>query len=402
MVYEQNISKVKSISQTNKPLAIVMWDYSWILRHHRYGEFENWDQVLQGLVERGYDAIRIDAMTQFIASSKDGTITEEYRSVKDGWIPAMWGNDYTMSFRPREALVEFLTLCRKHHIQVGLASWFLPHGTGQTDIFMEQGGLFRAWDETLAFLDSHHLLDNNIIYVDVLNEYPTTNGYDWMKQEMNLRSDAKKFKLSNPEANVPDPDTAGLPANFLQKEFYNQFANDILSRLKAKYPALDFFVSLDSGMSLENIDLTNFAALDYHIWFHHHNDIPGMGEIGKRDQTQIDYRMTMKNLQTFWAANKERLINWMNGRMNDISQAAAKHGIVCGNTEGWGPIFWFDHPELDWYWVKESAEVCIELLPQYPNYKFICTSNFTHPQFKGLWEDIRWHREMTRKIHGAG
>jgi len=29
------------ISKTEKPLAIAMWDFSWILRHHRYGEFEN-------------------------------------------------------------------------------------------------------------------------------------------------------------------------------------------------------------------------------------------------------------------------------------------------------------------------------------------------------------------------
>ncbi len=46
-----------------KPLAIAMWDYNWILRHHRYGEFENWDTVLEGLAERGYNAIRMDAIS---------------------------------------------------------------------------------------------------------------------------------------------------------------------------------------------------------------------------------------------------------------------------------------------------------------------------------------------------
>ncbi|MGV8092543.1 MAG: cellulase-like family protein, partial [Mangrovibacterium sp.] len=45
-----------------KTLAIAMWDYSWILRHHRYGEFEDWDKVLEELAERGYNAIRIDVM----------------------------------------------------------------------------------------------------------------------------------------------------------------------------------------------------------------------------------------------------------------------------------------------------------------------------------------------------
>ena len=67
--------------------------------------------------------------------------------------------------------------------------------------------------------------------------------------------------------------------------------------------------------------------------------------------------------------------------------------ILLGNTEGWGPIFWFDHPELDWRWVKESANICVDLALRHDNYKFICTSNFTHPQFEGIWEDVEWHNQ---------
>ena len=70
------------ISKIKKPLAIAMWDFSWILRHHQYGEFQDWDKALEGLAERGYNAIRMDAMPQFIAADKDGKITEEYRASK--------------------------------------------------------------------------------------------------------------------------------------------------------------------------------------------------------------------------------------------------------------------------------------------------------------------------------
>ncbi|NQU51441.1 MAG: hypothetical protein HQ522_02770 [Bacteroidetes bacterium] len=34
------------------------------------------------------------------------------------------------------------------------------------------------------------------------------------------------------------------------------------------------------------------------------------------------------------------------------------------------------------------------------NYKFICNSNFTHPQFKGMWDDVKWHQQITNKIKG--
>jgi hypothetical protein len=140
------------VSQLDRPVAIAMWDFSWILRHHSYGEFENWDIVLEGLAERGYNAVRIDAMPQFVAADTRGNSEKEFRSVKNGWQPSLWGNDFTMSFRPEEALLEFLPKCKKYGIKVGLATWFMQHGTSRKDIFSEEGGLLRAWDELFRSL----------------------------------------------------------------------------------------------------------------------------------------------------------------------------------------------------------------------------------------------------------
>ena len=58
-----------------------------------------------------------------------------------------------------------MPLCKKYGVKVGLSSWFLPHNTRRTDIFNEEGGVVRAWTETLQFLKDHDLLDN-VIYVD--------------------------------------------------------------------------------------------------------------------------------------------------------------------------------------------------------------------------------------------
>jgi len=387
------------VSDLNKPLAIAMWDYSWILRHHRYGDFENWDQVLNELSIGGYNAIRIDAMPQYVATDTDGTAESSFMSTKKGWIPSLWGNDYTMHFNPREALLEFLPKCKEYGIRVGLASWFVRHGTKRKDIFMEEGGLLRAWDETLTFLEKNALLDN-IIYVDILNEYPFWHGYDWLKNELNKRSDMKQFKLDNPNANVPDVDIDKLEENPLKKEFYNAFLNTTISTLKKKYSQLDFFASLDSGMQLDQISLSNFDALDYHVWFAHTGKIPGLSDISSRDQT-LDLRNIYTKTLDYWKENKNLLLSWMDGRITAISKAAAQNKIVCGNTEGWGPIFWYDHPTLDWQWVKETADVCVDMALKHNNYKFICTSNFTHPQFKGIWEDVSWHNQITSRIKNS-
>jgi hypothetical protein len=391
-----NSSNNMRVSELKTPLAIAMWDYSWILRHHRYGEFENWDKVLEELAIRGYNAIRIDAMPQFVASDTNGKIETEFRSIKDGWIPSLWGNDYTMSFNPREALLEFLPLCEKHGIKVGLSTWFMRHGTNRQDIFTEEGELLRAWDETLEFLQSNDLL-GNVIYVDLLNEYPNWHGYDWIKNEMNLRSDINKFKLDNPDANLPNFSQSKKTGNPLQEIFYNDFINSLIKPLKEKYSNLDFFASLDSSVNLSDIDLSNFNALDYHVWFHHSGNIPYMDEISSKDQT-LDYREINTEINRYWNDNKKSLVQWMDKRISAISKTAAKNNIVCGITEGWGPIFWYDHPELGWEWVKESAEICVDLALKHDNYKFICTSNFTHPQFKGIWEDVKWHQQITDKI----
>ena len=305
-VTEINKNNKIKLSELKNPLAIAMWDYSWILRHHRYGEFEDWDKILDKLVTRGYDAIRIDCMPQYVVANKDGKIESTFRSIKKNWKPALWGNDYTMSFNPRQALLEFLPKCKKRGIKVGLSSWFIRHGTERKDIFMEEGGLLRAWDETLKFLQDNNLLDN-VIYVDLLNEYPNWHGFDWFKNEMNKRSDAKQFKLDNPEANVPDLDAGDITSPPLKQQFYNDFINTTITSLKRKYPNLDFFASLDSGMSLDHIDLSNFDALDYHIWFAHTGKISGLNEIRSKDQS-LDFKKINTDLIDYWNEHKNSFV----------------------------------------------------------------------------------------------
>ena len=349
------------ISRLKQNTAIAMWDFSWILRHHRYGEFENWDAVLEGLAERGYDSIRMDVMPQFVAADTDGSIQEEFRAVKEDWLPSLWGNDMSMSFRPREALLEFLPLCRKYGIKVGLATWFLRHNTQRSGIFLEEGGLLRAWKETLDFLDKNQLLDDNIMYVDLLNEYPDVHGFDWLKNEINRRKDMKSA-------------------------FYNDFLNALIIDMRKAYPQLDYFASLHTW-SYKNVNKTNFDAIDNHVWFQHEGTIPGTDIIGGR-KVEHDFRKVYAGLKTYWKENKQALVDWMDGQINMVAGDARRNDVVCGNTEGWGAVLWLDHPEIDWKWIKESAEICVDLALKHREYGFICTSNFTHPHFQGMWEDI--------------
>jgi hypothetical protein len=393
-----DVNQGHALSNQQRPLAIAMWDFSWILRHQRLDAFENWDRVLDGLVERGYNAIRIDALPNLVAPDAQGRTVEEYFFAKDNWSPGLWANDYSIRIRPREALLEFLPKCYQRGIHVGLSTWFI----GKEKRFPDGDGLYRAWDGTLALLDQHGLLDR-LLYVDVLNEYPLWHGYDWLRDELNARADAATFRAKKPDAHVADADAFVKKGAFTlaQKQFFNDFLNNLLTRLKQKRPKLDYLASLDANMPLEDIDLSKCGAMDYHVWFNQHPEVSRIIEhVNIPGPNDIRFEQMQKTLTAFWQKNRKRMIDWISGRIKAIAARAAQNHLPCGNTEGWGAINWLDHPALNWDFTKEAGEICVDLALA-NGYKFICTSNFTHPQFRGLWNDVKWHQKLTSQIRNA-
>jgi hypothetical protein len=282
---------------------------------------------------------------------------------------------------------------------VGLSSWFVNHNTGPREIFREEGGALRAWMETLDFLEEHDLLDNNVIYVDLLNEIPNWHGYDWFKDQMNIRGDVDQFKLENPEAFVPDDaaleDESRL--NTLQIEFMNNFSNDMINKLKERFTEQIFQMCYTQSMPLENIDLSVHGSLDYHVWLAIRAEIPHWTVFRHMDQSQ-DNRGLFKKLMKAWEEKRPQTIKIADDLITSISDKAREYDIPCGNTEGWGPVEWLDHPEINWKWIKDAADICVDLAKKHDNYKYICTSNFTHPQFRGMWDDIEWHKKITERI----
>src|SRR5271170_2103924 len=57
------------LHRIQSPLAITMWDFSWLERRWPGAGYEDWDLALDGLVLRGYDAVRIDAYPHLVAAN---------------------------------------------------------------------------------------------------------------------------------------------------------------------------------------------------------------------------------------------------------------------------------------------------------------------------------------------
>jgi len=101
------------------PRAITMWDFSWLERRWPGTGYEDWDQALDELVERGYNAVRIDAFPHLVAEDphREWTLNEV-------WSIQTWGSPDINRVRVQPGLNTFLAKCRQRDVKVGLSSWF--------------------------------------------------------------------------------------------------------------------------------------------------------------------------------------------------------------------------------------------------------------------------------------
>ena len=399
--------KVTGVRSLKEPVAIAMWDFSWLLRHepgHATGsEFADWDRVLDGLVERGYNAVRIDAFPNHVAAGPDGKVTERVLFPRYDKDRVIWGNPFPTTVEPRRALKEFIPRCLDRGLLIGLSTWFVGPGTER---IAGLDGLVRVWDETLRFLKDNDLL-HNIYYVDLLNEYPLFNGFQWLRDHMDGDIKARGEKAKN-ERVYEWKEKAGNYNSDASRRIYTGFANDAIDRLKKNWPELDFLFSLSynapGGESVEwrVMAPTKIAALDYHVWFQHNPQALLLGAAtgayiqATRGLSTSDAALSRLQaaIEKNWATNKPRLVEWMDQQMAEVAALGRKYGKPVGNTEGWGLIGWFDHPPLNWEIIKEAGEICAKLGRKH-GYRFNCSSNFAEPQFPRLWADVAWHKRVT-------
>ena len=103
----------------DRPYAITMWDFSWLERRWPGAGYEDWDQALDELAERGYDAVRIDAYPHLVAAD-----AQRSWLLKPQWDTQDWGAPTLVRVQVMPALLEFIGKCRDRGIKVGLSTWF--------------------------------------------------------------------------------------------------------------------------------------------------------------------------------------------------------------------------------------------------------------------------------------
>lgn len=405
---------MKTLDAIKKPLSIAMWDSSWLRRRYRGGGFEDWDKALDGLVERGYNAVRIDVYPHLIASAPDGSDQETFKDIPDHapnfYGFGMWGSQWTNYISPRKALPEFIRKCGSHKVKVGLATWMKPTAEKRNELLEGAADIVRVWDETLRFLEKENCLDN-VLYVDMLNELP--NGYcmRWIHDSLSM--------LRNP----PPKD---FPVNSKQAAFLRSFVSEAVEGLKEKWPQISIACSLVHGRRTEEyLDLSVMDFIDSHTWIslcrEFNKDLNYWETIGRHGHPEYLFTKTTENTGGYgtpgvryipqdsdydkiysailerWRSGRPEWEAWLKAAVESASALAKKLRVPVGNTEGWGMVMWAEHPLLGWEINHDAGEICARLGAE-NGWLFNCSSNFCHPHHYGSWEDIEWHRKVTKTI----
>ena len=357
--------------RTTEPLAVTMWDFSWLERRWPGAGYEDWALALDELQERGYDAVRIDAYAHLVAAAPEKTW-----ELLPEWSVQDWGAPARTRVRVMPALLEFIAACGSRGIKVGLSCWFrqdventrLSIGSG-----LRHGEI---WVKTLDLIQRAGLLQH-IVWVDLCNEWPIKV---WAP-----------FFQTRPE---PPEDPWDSPRCVA-------WMRDAMSVIRAAHPSLPLTFSLWPGKIWKPGDLDFFDFLEPHIWMAlERNYYKEVGYNYERFDPK-GYENVVLNAERVY---RERPDYWQAGLIESIdfyADISRRSGLALVTTECWGIVDYKDWPLLDWGWVKDLCALGTEKAAEHRRWAAIATSNFCGPQFNGMWRDVAWHQRLTRIIKSS-
>ena len=358
----------------NRTLAITMWDFSWLERRWPGAGYENWDVALDELMERGYDAVRIDAYPHLVAAGA----TREW-DLLPCWNTQDWGAPARISVSVQPHLNTFLEACAKRKIYVGLSTWCRRDTTNRRTSLTSPEQFGQAWCTTLATIAEAGLL-GTIMYVDLCNEWTHP---EWA-----------------PVFHNPEP--------YRQGEWDSPPSLDWMSRaigvVRKSFPDIPLTFSTNSRPTrFAEVDASFLDFVEHHLW------IPSA--YGSDFYQRVGYHFEAfdpkgyENLaaygETIYRENREHWLDLLRADIVRIAEASKRMNRVCVTTEGWSMVDYKDWPMLDWGWVKEGCAEGVRAALATERWSALCTSNFCGPQFKGMWRDVEWHRALTDKIHAT-
>lgn len=371
----------------NAPLAISMWDFSWLQRRWApEAEYQDPAMVLDELVDRGYNCVRIDAFPHLLAQGTGGPAAGRF-TVHPMREEFMWGRHQPTEIAPARALVEFVQLAAERDVAVGLSSWFNDDDTGRRHQVVSPTDYVHVWRSTLELLEQEDLL-SAIAWVDLCNEFPM---WSW--------APGANESIFGPEGHArraerwTDEQRSAVESYFAATD-----------HLRATWPDLRYTYSFEpQSVSFRDLDYSDLDAIEPHLWLT--GTAPELRRLSQFDGVLAGELQTHMDLmqEHYWPRRSEWL-GMLRAEMEQWARLAHEQGVDLITTEGWSSVFWDTAPLASgrpcWDFVKDVAEFAIVNAIEL-GWTGICTSNFSQPHFAEFWDDVDWHRQSTQRIRSG-
>lgn len=336
-----------------------MWDFSWLERRWGGAGYENWPRVLDELLERGYDSVRIDPYPHLWAAG-----IEKKHTLLPIWAEQRWGTPEEMEVEVLPALLEFFGHCADRGILVALSSWYRDDKAESAKLLATPEAMSAAWLRILDRLNAEGFREH-ILYADLCNEF--NNGW---------------ARFIQPKIDIPSLDAC-------------DWMTLALAPIRETFPSLPCTFSMSEDFpKWQELDLSMLDFLELHIWMTHHlSDF--LKESGE------DYDSLLAKAVPAYERRREHWIACLAAGIDNAAHWSRRTGLPLATTECWAIMFYRDQPGLDWGWVKELCAFGVSRASASGRWSALATSNFCGPQFPGMWNDVAWHQNLTRVIRNA-
>ncbi|WP_374946198.1 cellulase-like family protein [Agreia sp.] len=377
----------------DRPFAITMWDFSWLERRWPGAGYEDWDQVLAELVDRGYDAVRIEAYPHLVAA--DPYRTWELLPV---WNQQSWGAPSIVHVQVLPALLDFLRAAKRHGVAVALSSWFREDRDNTRMAAHTPTDFGQMWLQTLQHIDQADLLDT-ILYVDFCNEFPLEIWAPWLYADQLLRN-AARYDL--PAETLLTDVMPGIQSRASDRVV--DWMRRSIEVAREVYPDLDYTYSTTTELTTwQSQDVSMLDVLEPHVWLADNDYSDYYKVIGYNYErfSTIGYDNLVRIGRQTYEENREKYDAALFRMIDTVADWSRATGKALYITECWSIVDYKDWPGLEWDWILDITARAVEYAAATGRFVGIATSNFCGPQFVGMWREIEWHQRLTSVIKNS-
>ncbi|HUS47458.1 MAG TPA: cellulase-like family protein [Phycisphaerae bacterium] len=348
-------------------LTIIMWDQAFLFRHIPGGSFEDYDKVLDEAVERGYNTLRLDPMPSTVDLADPDKVLE-FTGAPPKYMP--WGRNADVRGPVGRWLIEFMDKVNKRGLHYTLSPWWGDTPMKTAELWAKT---LHQWQRLFGF--------DGLVYLDLVNEFPCfMGGFGKMCEEKT----GQGWKL--------------LPE---QLEFAAAELNAALDHLRGEFPELRYTTSIHGDLRWLAAPL-RFDCLDVHFY----------ADADPRWTARSKFYEFMKqgvifNSDTWFKEFSDRCTKTIRSVgpmlrarqryvLGRFAQWAADNAMPLTTSESWACWYYYDHPDLDWEWLKEWAAWSVDDAIDFKMWGWT-PHNYCQPQFEN-WKDAGWHRRLTEKF----